>query len=226
MTTSSRSSACTQRVGGQHAPPGHQFCALLRIQRHLARIAVAVGISRCVAGRIIFVGGAERVQQLVRDHDIVRAVHLGRRKCVDHADETLGKTEGMRHRGREPRVVEQHEHAYVLGFAHMAAHAPGPVPELQAPEQRWRTLRRRAALRRPLLQFGAQPRFDRVVDRVRRSGGPRARRTGRSAGSAPHRAPRCRRGWPGCHRRRSDTGRRRAARASGCFGAGPGRSSR
>src|SRR5271168_749103 len=107
-------------VGCEHAPSRHDFRGPLRIKRYLHRIAIAIRETRGVVDEAVLIRGAHGMQQLVRNHHIVAAVHLRRRKRVDHADETLGESQGMRHGGGQRRVVVQHEHTNILGLMYVS----------------------------------------------------------------------------------------------------------
>jgi hypothetical protein len=89
----------------QHAPAGHQFGIALRKQRPLLRIAIAVREQRRVVRRVVLVGGTQRMQQFVRDDDLVGAGHRRVGKRIDHTDQSLAEAEGMRHCRRERRIV-------------------------------------------------------------------------------------------------------------------------
>src|SRR5450631_1695985 len=69
----------------------------------------------------------------------------------------------MRHRRGESRVVVKHEDAHVLGLARMAADAPRPITQPQAPQGGGDGARRRGALRGSVLERWTQPRPEGLV---------------------------------------------------------------
>src|SRR5579872_4244558 len=69
----------------------------------------------------------------------------------------------MRNPRGQLRIVVQHEHADIFWLIDMAAHAPSPESEFQAPPRRCGDARRRRKLRRPLPQWGPQASLDRFA---------------------------------------------------------------
>jgi len=144
--------------------PRHQLGIALRIERLLARIAVSVRKKWCAVGGLVLVGGAQGVQQLVRNHHVVRALHARRRKCVHDPDQSLGEPERVRHHGRALRVVIQHEDANILGIGGVAAVAERPVTQLQGEQRGRESARVCIATGRHLMQGRTRPRFQRRIE--------------------------------------------------------------
>jgi hypothetical protein len=126
---------------------------------------------RRIAVRIVFVRGAQRVHDLVRDHHAVAAVHVGPRECVHHADHALEQSGRMRHRLVVRRIMIEHEHAHVGRLMRAASLAPRPEAQLQAPPHRRQRARARLAHGRQgierRLQAGLQGHLDLHTMRVR-----------------------------------------------------------
>ena len=78
-------------LGTQHFPPSHDLRETLRIERHLLRISVAVGESGRIGAGQVFIAGTHGVQQFVRNHNAIFAIHIRRRERIDHADESFGQ---------------------------------------------------------------------------------------------------------------------------------------
>jgi hypothetical protein len=113
---------------------GHELGKRLRIQRLAVRLGKAVGMHRLIACQIVFVGCAERVQQLVRDDGVVRASHAGVREYVHDSEQAFLQAERMRQRGRDRRIVIQHEQLDVRRRTRRRIDAPRPVPHVQTPQ--------------------------------------------------------------------------------------------
>ena len=182
MTTSSRLSACSDWSGVEHAPPRHQF------RGHVADTGAAAPDRRSRQGSAARRPRARTCRWRPRCAAIRgRSPHCLRRSFrapqmrTPRRSVLWSRPRECGTRGRQRRVVIQHEDADVLGFAHMPADAPRPVPQPQAPQGGRQEPGRPAALRRPLVQFGSEPGSDRLVDAADDSAALRVRRIDRWA---------------------------------------------
>ncbi len=150
---------------GQRDAPAHQLCNGLRVKRHFVRLAVTGWKKRQQVRRPVFVGRAQCVQHLVRDHEIVGGGHVAVGKHVDDADPAFLQPHRMIEFGGFLRI-EVHQEQLDVGSRPVEAfgNRVGPPSQVEAPVHDREDAAVDGRLRRPFTERRAQHHFYRSFD--------------------------------------------------------------